>query len=102
MKLCEDFIISLAKLPRNEGGWIGSQDWEAFFEFLKLRRNVRHIEETPFGFFGSVFGRKMYTVTFADNSQVRMWQWTQIEPIIDTPCAWVRYRIVAEIVSVGD
>ena len=101
MKVCENFVISLAKLQRNSGGWISSRDWNAFFHLMQIRADVKYIEEEPFGFLGSFFGRKVYIVTFSDNTKVRMWRWKQVENIIDTPCAWVRYRVVCEILKGG-
>ena len=99
MKLNEQFALAVGRLNRNEDGLIESEDWECFFLHLQWTSDTKHIAEEPFGFLGFLKNRKRFVITFADGSKARMWQWTEIEPIVDTPCAWVRYRVVVEIVE---
>lgn len=102
MKLSEQFAVTVARLKRNEDGLIESEDFERFFLHLQLTSDTKHIAEEPFGFLGFLKNKKRFVITFADGSKARMWQWTEIEPIIDTPCAWVRYRVVVEIMEDGN
>ena len=99
MKLSEQFAIAVGRLNRNEDGLIESEDWERFFLHLQWTSDTKHIAEEPFGFLGFLKNKKRFVITFADGSKARMWQWTEIEPIIDTPCAWVRYRVVVEVMG---
>ena len=99
MKFSERFALAVARLNRNEDGLIESEDWERFFLHLQWTSDTKYITEEPFGFLGFLKNKKRFVITFADGSKARMWQWTEIEPIIDTPCSWVRYRVVTEIIE---
>ena len=98
MKLNEQFALAVARVNRTEDGLIESKDWNHFFQQSQWSKWLS-VVEGPCEFLGTRKYKERYVLTFSDGSKARMWQWIELEPIIDTPFEQILYRVVVEIME---